>query len=148
LSLLDRLHVKLQIKKKVLTLCAGADHRGFLLSLCPFSITVFSRSDFTHLIYMLQILCFWTLSIVLSLSQNTALFTLQNTTFRRMEIGTSSIYWAQLSRFCPKTEGETSHRNVAFCCINRTISNVQKRNISTDVPSSQMFGSYLLYIRV
>jgi hypothetical protein len=31
---------------------------------------------------MIQILCFWTLSIVLSLSKNTVLFIFQNTTFQ------------------------------------------------------------------
>jgi hypothetical protein len=34
---------------------------------------------------LVQILCFWTLSIVLSLSKNTVLFILYNITFRRLD---------------------------------------------------------------
>jgi hypothetical protein len=53
------------------------------------------------------------------------------------EIGTSSIDWAQLSRFCLKTETESSFRNAVFWNINRmvflnrdkTMDNVQKHNI-------------------
>jgi hypothetical protein len=39
---------------------------------------------------LIQILCFWALSIVLSLSKNTVLFILQNTTFRRL--GSVSVF--------------------------------------------------------
>jgi hypothetical protein len=49
-----------------------------------------------------QVLCFWTLSIVLSLPKNTVLFIFQNTTFRRP------------SRFYLKTETESSLGNVMF----------------------------------
>jgi hypothetical protein len=34
---------------------------------------------------LVRILCFWTLSIVLSLSKHTFLFVFQNTTFRRLD---------------------------------------------------------------
>jgi hypothetical protein len=72
----------------------------------------------------------------------------------RSEIGTNSIHWAQLSRFYLKTETESSLWNVVFCNINRkafldedrTMDNVQKHNICTNVPSSQTFRSYLDYI--
>jgi hypothetical protein len=55
------------------------------------------------------------------------------------EIGTSSIDWAQLSRFYLKTETEYSLRNVVLWKINktvfldkdRTMDNVQKHNICT-----------------
>jgi hypothetical protein len=60
-------------------------------------------------------------------------------------IGTSSIDWAQLSRFYLKTETDSSLRNVVLCNINRavylhkdrTIDNVQKHNIYTNVPPSK-----------
>jgi hypothetical protein len=63
------------------------------------------------------------------------------------ETGTSSIDWAQLSRFYLKAVTEPSLRNVVLCNINRTVSvdknrtmdNVQKHNICTNVPSSQTF---------
>jgi hypothetical protein len=42
-------------------------------------------------------------------------------TIKGPEIGTSSIDWAQLSRFYLKTETESSLRNVVFCNINRTV---------------------------
>jgi hypothetical protein len=73
---------------------------------------------------LLQILCFWALSIVLSLSKKIVLFIFQNTTFRRQdspEIWTSSIDWAQLSRFYLKTEIESGLWNAAFWKINRTV---------------------------
>jgi hypothetical protein len=55
------------------------------------------------------------------------------------EIGSSSIDWAQLSRFYLKTETESSLRNVVFWKINRTVfldkdkimDNVQKHNTCT-----------------
>jgi hypothetical protein len=47
------------------------------------------------------------------------------------EIGTSSIDWAQLSRFFLKTETESGLRNVMFRNINTTMDNVQKHNIFT-----------------
>jgi hypothetical protein len=78
-----------------------------------------------------QILCSWTLSIVLSLSKNTVLFIFQNSVsdtgfclrlqVKPPVIGTISIDWAELSRFYLKTETECSLRNVAFCNINRTV---------------------------
>jgi hypothetical protein len=47
------------------------------------------------------------------------------------EIGTSSIDWAQLSRFYLKTETYFSLWNIVFWIINWTVDNVQKRNICT-----------------
>jgi hypothetical protein len=38
-----------------------------------------------------------------------------------VKIGTSSIDWAQLSRFYLKMEIELSLQNVVFCNINRTV---------------------------
>jgi hypothetical protein len=112
---------------------------------------------------LVQILCFWTLSIALSLSKNTVLFIFQNITFRRldsvsvfrwnpfiwtnsMEIESSSIDWVQLSKFYLKTEAESSLRNVVWWKINRRVyldkdramDNVQKHNICTNIPSSQI----------
>jgi hypothetical protein len=65
------------------------------------------------------------------------------------EIRTSSIDWAHLSRLYLKTETESTLRNVVFWKINRTVfldkertmDNVQKHNICTNVPSSQTFTS-------
>jgi hypothetical protein len=62
------------------------------------------------------------------------------------EIGTSSIDWAQMSRFYLKTERESSLRNVVFWKINRTVfldkdktmDNVHKHIICTNVPSLQI----------
>jgi hypothetical protein len=59
----------------------------------------------------------------------------------------------QRSKFYVKTETVSSLRNVMFCKINRTVfldkdrtmDNVQKHNIYTNVPPSQTFISYLLY---
>jgi uncharacterized membrane protein (Fun14 family) len=64
--------------------------------------------------------------------------------------GTSSIDWVNLSRFYLKMEIKSSFRNVVFRKINRTafldkyrtMDNVQKHNICTNVPSSQTFRSY------
>jgi hypothetical protein len=59
------------------------------------------------------------------------------------EIGTSSIDWAQLSRFYLKTETESSLRNVVFLHKGRTMDNGQQHNICTNAPSEQTFRSYL-----
>jgi hypothetical protein len=53
------------------------------------------------------------------------------------EIGTSSIDWAQLSRFHLKTETESSLWNVFN--KNRTMDNVQKYNNCINIPTSQTF---------
>jgi hypothetical protein len=68
---------------------------------------------------------------------------------RCSETGTSSVDWAQLSKFYLKTETECNFRNVMFLNKNRTVfemrtmGNVQKHNICTNVLSSQTFKSYL-----
>jgi hypothetical protein len=101
----------------------------------------------------LQLLCFWTLSIVLSLSKNTVLFIFQNTTFRRLNL----LSWAQsielvpISGHCTSTKmGYTSqaqHNSSArakktliflflFLDKDTTMDNVQKHNRCTNVPSS------------
>jgi hypothetical protein len=57
------------------------------------------------------------------------------------EIGSSPVNWAQLNRFCLRTETESSHRNDAFRKIKRTVfldkdrtmDNVQKLNICTNI---------------
>jgi hypothetical protein len=54
------------------------------------------------------------------------------------ETGISSIDWAQPSRFHPKTETESSLRNVVLWNINSMVNNVQKHNICTK--------SFLLYM--
>jgi hypothetical protein len=72
------------------------------------------------------------------------------------EIGTSSIDWDQLSRFYLKMETESSLRNTVFWKINktvfsdedRTMENVQKHNICSNVPSSQTFRFVLLKSQV
>jgi hypothetical protein len=66
--------------------------------------------------YLSTNIMFWTLSIVLSLSKNRYLFFktqrfgdwILSPSFLSPEIGTSSINWAQLSRFYLKTEIESS----------------------------------------
>jgi hypothetical protein len=65
------------------------------------------------------------------------------------EIGTSSIDWAQLSRFHLKTEWESSLRNVVLkykqegvLDKNKAMDNVQKHNICSNLESSQTFRSY------
>jgi hypothetical protein len=63
-----------------------------------------------------QILCFWTLSIVMSLSKN------------------RPVYWNLL-----KYTGR-------FLDKDKTMDNVQKHNICTNVPSSQNFRSCVQYI--
>jgi hypothetical protein len=68
-----------------------------------------------------------------------------------LEIGTSSIDWAQLNRFYLKMKTESALRNVVFCNINRRVfldkdgpmDNVQKHNICTNVSLAQTFRSYL-----
>jgi hypothetical protein len=63
--------------------------------------------------------------------------------YRFPEIRTSSIDWAQLSRFHLKTETECSLRNVVFRNINRAMGNVKKHLICANVKSSQIFASYI-----
>jgi hypothetical protein len=61
------------------------------------------------------------------------------------EIGTSSIYWAQLSRFYLRTEIESNLQNVVFLNIldkDETMDNVQEYNIYTNLLSSQTLRSY------
>jgi hypothetical protein len=90
----------------------------------------------------IQIFCFWTLSIApffyvkhrpVYISKHNVSETgfclrlrvkptqLSPIDRARLEFGTSSIDWAQLSKFCPKTEIESSLRNVVFWNINRTV---------------------------
>jgi hypothetical protein len=66
------------------------------------------------------------------------------------EMGTSSVDWAQLSRFYLKTETESSLQNVVLkykqdgvLDKNRMMDNVQKHNICTNVPSLHALRSYL-----
>jgi hypothetical protein len=71
----------------------------------------------------------------------------------RLEIGTSSINWAQLSRFCLKTDRIQS---LTHCVLkykqdvvldkNSIMDNSQKHHICTNVPSSQTFRSYFQFI--
>jgi hypothetical protein len=63
--------------------------------------------------------------------------------YRCPEIGSTSLDWAQLSRFYMKTETESSLRNVMFMNKNRMMDNIQKYNIFINVPSSQTLRSYL-----
>jgi hypothetical protein len=50
-------------------------------------------------------------------------------TYSGPEIGASSIYWIQLSRFYLRTETESSLRNVVFFLkMDKTMDNVQKHN--------------------
>jgi hypothetical protein len=55
---------------------------------------------------LVQILCFWTLSIVLSLSNNAVLFISQNITFRRLDSVSVSV------RF---EDGDNSVSETLFC---------------------------------
>jgi hypothetical protein len=52
----------------------------------------------------------------------------------------SSIDWAQLSRFHLKTETESCLRNIVLN-KNRTMDNVQRHNSCINIPSSQTFRS-------
>jgi hypothetical protein len=116
---------------------------------------------------LIQILCFWTLSIILFLPKNTVLSIFRNNVSEtgfclRLQVKytklgpidraspylPSSIDWAQLSRYYLKTETESSLRNIVFwdykqeCVLdeNSTMDNVQK-HIYTNVSSSQTFRS-------
>jgi hypothetical protein len=62
-----------------------------------------------------QILCFWTLPIVLLLSKTPSCL------YFKTQIRTSSIVCAQLSRFYLKTEIKSSLRNVVFWNLKRTV---------------------------
>jgi hypothetical protein len=62
-----------------------------------------------YTMYWVQLLCLWTLSIVLFL-----LKTKHEVSETGEDIRTGSIEWDQLSRFRRKTETETSLRNVVF----------------------------------
>jgi hypothetical protein len=72
--------------------------RGYLISevfmAVKLQILVLKVCDDATLV---QILCFWTLSIVQSVPKNIVLFIF-------LQVGTSSIDWAQLRRFYLKTE--------------------------------------------
>jgi hypothetical protein len=72
------------------------------------------------------------------------LYTLSWCWYRFPEIGTGTVDWAKLSRFYLKTETESQSSK---CCVfkykeegvlneDRAMDNVQKHNISTNVPSS------------
>jgi hypothetical protein len=62
----------------------------FILRHKTYIVTSFRRPIFIYDLKvcddgtLVKILCFWTLSIVLSLSKSTVLFIFQNTTFRRL----------------------------------------------------------------
>jgi hypothetical protein len=71
-----------------------------------YDLRVCDNGKLVHTLYS------WTLSIVLSLSK---MLTKYNVSEIGSEIGTSSIYWAQLSRFYLRTEIESNLRNVVFC---------------------------------
>jgi hypothetical protein len=73
--------------------------------LCIFTMTQ-KRSFWGQTGYFLQILRFWTLSIVLSLSKLSSCLSLS------LEKWTSSNNWTRLSKFYLKTETECSLRNV------------------------------------
>jgi hypothetical protein len=62
-----------------------------------------------------QILYFWTLSMVL------LLFKTPSYLYFKTQIEISSIVWAQLIRFYMKTEIESCLRNVVFWNINKTV---------------------------
>jgi hypothetical protein len=115
-----------------------------------------------------QILCFWTLSIVLSLSKKRPdYFSKHNVSetgfclrlqVKPTQLGPidraspylrTSIDWARMKRFYLKTGTESSLRKVAFWKIirhfldkDKTMDNVRKHNIRTNVTSSQTSGSY------
>jgi hypothetical protein len=61
-----------------------------------------------------------------------------------LAIETSSVNWAQLSRYHLKTETESSLRNV-MCVVNknRTMDNAQTHDIFINIPLSQTFRSKL-----
>jgi hypothetical protein len=96
---------------------------------------------------LLQILCLWTLSIVLFLSKTPSCLCFKT---QRFGDWPSSIDWAQLNRFYLKMETESSLRNAVLKYKQDNIldktwtrDNVQKHNICTNVPSSQAFRSYV-----
>jgi hypothetical protein len=68
------------------------------------------------------------------------LYTLSWCWYRCQEIGTSSVDWAQLTRFHLKTDTESSLRNVVLkykqagvLYENKTTDNIQKYNICTSI---------------
>jgi hypothetical protein len=92
------------------------------------------------MVHLIQILCFWTLPIVLFLSKTLSSFfkyKVSETGFcLRLQVkptqlgpidragpisGDKTIDWAELNRFYLKTETESSLRNVVFLNKNRTV---------------------------
>jgi hypothetical protein len=54
-----------------------------------------------------------------------------------VETEANSFYLVQLSSFHPKTETESSLRNIVFWITERTMDNIQKCDSYTNTPSSQ-----------
>jgi hypothetical protein len=105
---------------------------------------------------LIQISCFLTFYIVLSLFKNCHVYfskhNVSETEFcLRLQVKPTQL--GPIDRASPyllKTETESSLRNVVFLKINRTVldktmDNVKKHNICTNVPSSQTFRSYNEY---
>jgi hypothetical protein len=104
---------------------------------------------------LLKILCFWTLSIVLSLSKNTVLFIFKNNVSETKFCLLLQVKSAQLGpvdRVSPYLPENGDRIQCPKRCVlkykqddvldeNRTMDNVQKYNICTNVPSSQTFRS-------
>jgi hypothetical protein len=59
--------------------------------------------------------------------------------FSGPEIGTSSIDWAQKSRFFLRTETDSSLRNVVFSIEIGTMDNVQKIVYSSETPATPKY---------
>jgi hypothetical protein len=94
-----------------------------------------------------QILCFWTLSIVLPLSK-TVLFNLKKNIISE----TGFCLRLQVKPTLLRPPFLRSGPNVVFWKINgmilhvdKTMDNVQKHNTRTNVPSSQTFRSHMLF---
>jgi hypothetical protein len=115
-------------------------------------LRIFSKDSQT-----IQRICFRTLHIVLSLSKNSALFYFSKHNVSkigfslRLQVRTYSVgLGLSTSRFYLKTKTESSLRDIVFRKIkstmfsdkDRTMVNVQKHIICTNVPSSRTFRSH------
>jgi hypothetical protein len=74
---------------------------------------------------LVHILCFWKLSIVLSLSKNTVLFIFQNTTFRRLDsvsiFRQNLLSWAQSTELVPISEQTCSSSVLSMLRVGRCL---------------------------
>jgi hypothetical protein len=86
---------------------------------------------------LVQILCFWTLSILFFYIKNTVLFIFQN------NVSETGVHLRLQVK--PTQLGQIDRARAVFSDKNRMTDNVQKHNICTNVPLSQTLRSYELH---